>query len=44
MGNFNPYDQENTNRQIIEALENIAKQLQQLNHEIRNINQSIRSK
>lgn len=44
MGTFNPYDQENTNRRTVDALERIAAQLEQINRELREIKGDIRHK
>ncbi|MEI7890553.1 MAG: hypothetical protein WCI36_01155 [bacterium] len=44
MGEFNPYDQDNTNRRLVEALENIAVQLGQIKDELRDIKENIRHK
>lgn len=41
MGDFNPYDQENTNRRIIEALESIAESLRQIKDELSGIKEGI---
>ncbi len=44
MGEFNPYNQENTNRRLVEALENIAVQLGQIKEELKDIKESIKHK
>lgn len=41
MGEFNPYDQENTNRRMIEALESIVESLKQIKNELSNIREGI---
>lgn len=42
MGTFNQYDQENTNRRTVNALESIVAQLEQMNRELRDIKEDIR--
>jgi len=44
MGEFNPYDQDNANRRLVEALENIAVQLGQIKDELRDIKENVRHK
>lgn len=44
MGEFNPNDQENTNRRTVEVLEKIATQLEQINQELRGIREAVNHK